>query len=68
MREVYTRQLAATDSGCFRIPERPFKGEDMKKLSALATALALVGALGATPAQAQQKFVTIGTGGVTGVY
>ncbi len=40
----------------------------MNKLSALATALALVGTLGATPAQAQQKFVTIGTGGVTGVY
>jgi TRAP transporter TAXI family solute receptor len=40
----------------------------MKKLSALATAFALVGALGAAPVQAQQKFVTIGTGGVTGVY
>lgn len=40
----------------------------MKKLTALAAALALAGSLGATPAQAQQKFVTIGTGGVTGVY
>ncbi|MBC9072418.1 TAXI family TRAP transporter solute-binding subunit [Thauera sp. CAU 1555] len=39
-----------------------------KKLTALAAAFALVGTLGATPAQAQQKFVTIGTGGVTGVY
>lgn len=40
----------------------------MKKFTALAAALALVGSLGAAPAQAQQKFVTIGTGGVTGVY
>ena len=40
----------------------------MKKLTALAAAFALVGSLGAAPAQAQQKFVTIGTGGVTGVY
>jgi len=40
----------------------------MKKLSALAAALALAGSLGAPSAQAQQKFVTIGTGGVTGVY
>ena len=40
----------------------------MKKLTALAAAFALVGTLGAAPAQAQQKFVTIGTGGVTGVY
>ena len=39
-----------------------------KKLTALAAAFALVGTLGAAPAQAQQKFVTIGTGGVTGVY
>ncbi|HZM36324.1 MAG TPA: TAXI family TRAP transporter solute-binding subunit [Burkholderiales bacterium] len=39
----------------------------MKKLSLAAlTAAALVGA--APAAQAQQKFVTIGTGGVTGVY
>ncbi len=40
----------------------------MKKLTALAAAVAIFGTLGATPAQAQQKFVTIGTGGVTGVY
>ena len=40
----------------------------MKKLTAIAAAFALVGTLGAAPAQAQQKFVTIGTGGVTGVY
>ncbi len=40
----------------------------MKKLTALAAALALSSTLGAAPAQAQQKFVTIGTGGVTGVY
>jgi TRAP transporter TAXI family solute receptor len=39
-----------------------------KKLTVLAAAFALVGALGTAPAQAQQKFVTIGTGGVTGVY
>ncbi|CAM5440247.1 TAXI family TRAP transporter solute-binding subunit [Thauera mechernichensis] len=40
----------------------------MKKLTAIAAAFALVGTLGTAPAQAQQKFVTIGTGGVTGVY
>ena len=40
----------------------------MKKLTALAAAFAIAGALGAAPAHAQQKFVTIGTGGVTGVY
>ena len=40
----------------------------MKKFTVLASALAIIGTLGATPAQAQQKFVTIGTGGVTGVY
>jgi len=40
----------------------------MKKLTALVAALAIGGGLGAAPAQAQQKFVTIGTGGVTGVY
>jgi len=40
----------------------------MKKLTALAAAVAIFGTLGATPVQAQQKFVTIGTGGVTGVY
>ena len=34
----------------------------------LAAAAALAGALLAAPVQAQQKFVTIGTGGVTGVY
>ena len=37
-------------------------------LHALAAAAALAGALHAAPASAQQKFVTIGTGGVTGVY
>ncbi len=40
----------------------------MKKLTTLAAALAIVGTLGAAPAQAETKFVTIGTGGVTGVY
>jgi uncharacterized protein len=35
---------------------------------ALATAAALSASLAAAPAFAQQKFVTIGTGGVTGVY
>ena len=40
----------------------------MKKVTALAASLALIGALGAAPALAQQQFVTIGTGGVTGVY
>jgi hypothetical protein len=40
----------------------------MKKLTALAAAFAIVGSLGAAPAHAQQKFITIGTGGVTGVY
>lgn len=34
----------------------------------LAALLTAAGALGAAPAQAQQKFVTVGTGGVTGVY
>jgi len=39
------------------------------KLSILSAALAAAGLLAAMPAaQAQQKFVTIGTGGVTGVY
>ncbi len=40
----------------------------MKKITALAAGVALVGAFGAAPVQAQQQFVTIGTGGVTGVY
>jgi TRAP transporter TAXI family solute receptor len=42
----------------------------MKKFTALAAALAAAGTLGlaAPAAQAQQKYVTIGTGGVTGVY
>ncbi len=40
----------------------------MKKLTAVAAAFAVVASLGTTPAHAQQKFVTIGTGGVTGVY
>ena len=42
-------------------------------MKTLKTTLALVGAatvlaLGATPSYAQQRFITIGTGGVTGVY
>jgi uncharacterized protein len=40
----------------------------MKTLSLTAAALAVAGLFAAIPAQAQQKFVTIGTGGVTGVY
>lgn len=42
----------------------------MKKFTALAAALAAAGTLvlAAPAAQAQQKYVTIGTGGVTGVY
>ena len=40
----------------------------MKQITALAAALAVVGSLSASPVVAQQKFVTIGTGGVTGVY
>jgi uncharacterized protein len=41
----------------------------MKALSTIAAALGAAGLLGTAPAaQAQQKFVTIGTGGVTGVY
>ena len=40
----------------------------MKKLTALAAALAVSAALASPSAMAQQKFVTIGTGGVTGVY
>jgi TRAP transporter TAXI family solute receptor len=40
-----------------------------RPLAAAAAAAALAaGALGAAPAVAQQKFITIGTGGVTGVY
>ncbi|MBA3593952.1 MAG: TAXI family TRAP transporter solute-binding subunit [Polaromonas sp.] len=37
-------------------------------LKSLAAAVALSGMFAAAPAMAQQKFVTIGTGGVTGVY
>jgi TRAP transporter TAXI family solute receptor len=37
-------------------------------LAALAASVALAGLTAAPSAQAQQKFVTIGTGGVTGVY
>jgi len=37
-------------------------------LNALATAATLAAAVASAPAVAQQKFVTIGTGGVTGVY
>ena len=40
----------------------------MKKLTVIAAALALGSTLLAPAAVAQQKFVTIGTGGVTGVY
>ena len=43
----------------------------MKLLTAAAIAAALtvgVSAIGESPAQAEQRFVTIGTGGVTGVY
>ena len=40
----------------------------MKKVTAIAAALALGATLGAAPAHAETKFVTIGTGGVTGVY
>ena len=40
----------------------------MKKFAAIASAIALGAAFTGAPAQAQQKFVTIGTGGVTGVY
>lgn len=40
----------------------------MFKLKALAAVLATGVALAATPAQAKTEFVTIGTGGVTGVY
>lgn len=40
----------------------------MKKLTTLAAALAVCAGLGSPAAFAQQKFVTIGTGGVTGVY
>jgi TRAP transporter TAXI family solute receptor len=39
----------------------------MKLLTGLGAAL-LAGAVFAGPAQAQQKFITVGTGGVTGVY
>jgi len=37
-------------------------------LKSLALVAAMTGAMFSAPAQAQQKFVTIGTGGVTGVY
>ncbi len=37
-------------------------------LKALAAAVAVAGAFASAPAAAQQKFITIGTGGVTGVY
>jgi TRAP transporter TAXI family solute receptor len=39
----------------------------MRKITALAAGLLVAGAF-AAPAQAQQKYMTIGTGGVTGVY
>ena len=40
----------------------------MKRLTLIAAALALGATLASPVAMAQQKFVTIGTGGVTGVY
>jgi TRAP transporter TAXI family solute receptor len=40
----------------------------MKKLTLVAAALALSASVASPTAMAQQKFVTIGTGGVTGVY
>ncbi len=40
----------------------------MKKMTTLAAMLTTVGMLGTAPVHAQQQFVTIGTGGVTGVY
>ncbi|MCF8198015.1 MAG: TAXI family TRAP transporter solute-binding subunit [Sulfuritalea sp.] len=40
----------------------------MKKITALAAALAISAGFASPTALAQQKFVTIGTGGVTGVY
>ncbi len=39
-----------------------------RKLIGLGLAAALIGSMGAGAASAQQQFVTIGTGGVTGVY
>jgi len=38
------------------------------KAAALAVAAAFVASFAAAPAMAQQKFITVGTGGVTGVY
>ena len=38
------------------------------KPAALAAALSLIATLAPAQAQAQQKFITVGTGGVTGVY
>ncbi len=40
----------------------------MKRIGLIATALALGASIASPGAMAQQKFVTIGTGGVTGVY
>lgn len=40
----------------------------MKAFGISAAALAIAGLFAVTPVQAQQKYVTIGTGGVTGVY
>ena len=39
----------------------------MRKFTALAAGVLVAGGF-AAPAQAQQKYMTIGTGGVTGVY
>ena len=40
----------------------------LRTASAASVAIAMTAALVSAPALAQQKFVTIGTGGVTGVY
>ena len=37
-------------------------------IKAVAAATLMAGSLASVPAVAQQKFITIGTGGVTGVY
>jgi TRAP transporter TAXI family solute receptor len=50
--------------------EQPGEGDIMKKPTLIAATVAVAAALSAfsAPTLAQQKFVTIGTGGVTGVY
>jgi uncharacterized protein len=44
------------------------KAMQVRSAIVAAAAVAIVGAAATTPAAAQQKFITIGTGGVTGVY